>query len=486
MRKKWSVWLLISFFALSFGQCGRSPAQLDVSDVQALLSRINSSPFGIKIRAADSSLASERYPGQRGHYLVHLKNPEMSFNTAAYKQVNLPIPEMIIPFEAEEVTLVYGPEDNTCGFLEAKNFSLSLEASKILAGLEPKSGEESKPLPNLNISYRFGTINFDNYDISALLDAENSGFLDVMGKILASNPNIEYSFRDMSFEFAKEDLSHNFKLSIASGGNRAAFTPDFVTAYFNTAITGESFAQSLKEGKALIDLTGQMEKMQVSYKQPGQEVEAALNSMGVTYFLKPDEKKEFFNFAFEIDLGALDVKGLKRADLEYLLGINTMHFHVGLERISPGLIERYLDLIRTAQSAGSSQDPQALQQQMGAKGLALVGVFMQAKPILTISVSPLETKLGNLAVDGKFHFTRMGPPVGKATIRIDDFNGLEERLKTLETLPQMDVQEFMTKLKSVFVIEEGGAGTLTFELKEDDPAHFYLNGNPQSFSGIGK
>ncbi len=486
MRRKLSVFLLISFFVLLFGQCGRSPSKLDVGEVQALLSRINSSPLGIEIRAVDSSVASERFPGRRGHYLVHLKNPEMSFNTAVYKQFNVLIPEMKIPFEAEEVSLVYGPEDDYCGFLEAKNASLSLDASKILASLEPKSGEESKPLPNMNFSYRFGTINFNNYDISALLEAENSGLLDVLGQILAANPNMEYSLQDMSFELAAEDISRNLKLSIASGGSRAAFTPDFVTAYFNPAITGESFAQSLKEGKALIDFSGKMEKVKVSYGQPGQEVEVAIDSMGGSYFLKPDEQREFFDFGFEIDLGALDVKGLKRADLEYLLGINKMHFHVGLERISPDLVERYLDLIRTTQSAGSAQDPQALQQQMGTKGLALVGVFMQSKPTLTVSVSPLETKLGNIAIDGKFHFTRMGPPVGKTTATIDDFNGLEERLKTLETLPQSDVQEFMTKLKSFFVINESGTGTLTFELKEDDLGHFYLNGNPQSFSGTGK
>jgi hypothetical protein len=44
----------------------------------------------------------------------------------------------------------------------------------------------------------------------------------------------------------------------------------------------------------------------------------------------------------------------------------------------------------------------------------------------------------------------------------------------------------LAKIKEIFEIDQKGDGILTFEIKEEDKANFYLNGKPHSFGGTKK
>jgi len=58
---------------------------------------------------------------------------------------------------------------------------------------------------------------------------------------------------------------------------------------------------------------------------------------------------------------------------------------------------------------------------------------------------------------------------------------MAKKLKAEEIFPAKEIDGFLQKLKEFFVLDENGEGTLTFELKEGDPSHFYLNGKQKKF-----
>jgi hypothetical protein len=187
-----------------------------------------------------------------------------------------------------------------------------------------------------------------------------------------------------------------------------------------------------------------------------------------------------YRLSFSYDLGALEVTGAQQKSWQTWMDMNRLNLHISLDRISPDFVAAYFGLIRSAQALRGSQDP-AKQQEIAMQGLALVGKFVKTKPIISFSLSPLDHVLGTLEAEGKFQFLQMGPPVGKAVVRISNIHEMEKKLREEELLSLDEIDQFMVKLRELFMIGEMGDGILTFEIKEGDPANFYLNGRPQSF-----
>ena len=106
--------------------------------------------------------------------------------------------------------------------------------------------------------------------------------------------------------------------------------------------------------------------------------------------------------------------------------------------------------------------------------------------MISLSLSPLEHKLGRIEAEGKFKFIRMGPPVGKATVKIFNVEEIEQKLIAEQLFPAEAIDAAMAKIQEVFEIDQNGDGILIFEIKEEDQANFYLNGKPQSFGGAKK
>jgi hypothetical protein len=218
----------------------------------------------------------------------------------------------------------------------------------------------------------------------------------------------------------------------------------------------------------------------MSLKMPKGDVDAQLENMDLSYYLKPTSGKEAFRFGYDLRIGAFNVSGLEKKETETFADFIKMNFNISVEGLAPEIFQAYIDIIKTAQSVRDSKDP-TLPQQMGMKGLALMGKLMESKPVLSISLSPLEHKLGKIEAEGKFQFVRIGPPVGKATAKIFKVDEIGQKLKAEKLFPPEEIDAVLAKVKEIFEIDQNGDGILTFEIKEEDPAHFYLNGKPHSF-----
>lgn len=140
----------------------------------------------------------------------------------------------------------------------------------------------------------------------------------------------------------------------------------------------------------------------------------------------------------------------------------------------------YFDLVREAQAVKMTGKAQARQEEMIMKSTDLGRKFMESKPIIKVSISPLDHYFGKIQAQGEFQFIRMGPPVGKAEAKVLDMDQMEQNIT--QTLPPDRAQAVIHWIKQMFQVDDTGQGKMTFEIIEDDPSHFYLNGEKHAFN----
>jgi hypothetical protein len=177
-------------------------------------------------------------------------------------------------------------------------------------------------------------------------------------------------------------------------------------------------------------------------------------------------------------MGNLKAEGIPEK-VQNFTALNEAKFTFSIENLSPGFINAYFDMIKTAQSVGSAED-ESIQQEMAQKGSVLVNKLIESKPIIKISFSPLDHYFGEIQAQGEFQFVRMGPPVGKAEAEIMDMDKMEQNIK--QSLPAERAEAVIHWIKQMFQVDETGQAKMTFEIKEDDPSHFYLNGEKHTFN----
>ncbi len=480
MNKKITLVCFAIFMVFILSNC--APSKLSVDDAQGLLEKISASPLGITFKADSANIVIEPDKEKSGRFIVTYKNPDCSLNTAIYKHMNFSIPEFDIPITIEELVYAYSPSDKSCYVQSVKGMAYSLDPAKFTPG--QKAGEakvETEKIPKMYFDYYFGNLVFSNYDISPLLDSKDKSFIEVLTGLMEVNTDLKTSLEDMKIGF---DMTLEEKvtmtLAIEEAESLISFAPEFVLSFFNQEKETSPFPKLLEEGKPFMKVESSLKNMAVSFQSPKSNFNSRVDNMGITYTVEPAAGKDSLDFGVDWNLEGLQVTGLEKKEIEALINLNKLDFHFALEHLSPEFIEAYFDLIKTAQTMGISPDP-AKKQELAMKGPALAGTFMSSKPIISISISPLDHRLVKITAEGKFQFITMGPPVGKATVNLSNVEEMAKKLKAEEIFPAKEIDGFLQKLKELFVLDENGEGTLTFELKEGDPSHFYLNGKQKKF-----
>jgi len=480
MNKRITLVCFAIFMVFILSNC--APSKLSVDDAQGLLEKISASPFGVTLKADSANVIIEPDKEKSCSFIVTYKNPDCSINTSIYKHMNLSIPEFDIPITIEELVYAYSPSDNSCYVQSVKGMEYSLDLTKFTPSqMAGESKVEPKKIPQMDLDYHFGSLVFSDYDISPLLDSKDKSFIEVLTSLMEVNKDLKTSLKDMKVGFDltfKEKVAMTFALEEAE--SRLSFAPEFILSFFNQEKETSPFPKLLEAGNPFMKVESSLKSMTVSFQGPKNNFNSSVDNMGITYTVEPAAGKDSIDFGVDWNLEGLQVTGLEKKAIEALVNLNKLDFHFALEHLSPEFIEAYFDLIKTAQAIGTSPDP-AKQQELAMKGPALAGTFMSSKPIISISISPLDHKLGNITAEGKFQFVTMGPPVGKATVNISSVEEIAKKLKAEEIFPAKEINGFLQKLKEFFVLDENGEGTLTFELKEGDLAHFYLNGKQKKF-----
>lgn len=474
MKKKVVILCFIACFIWLCSHCSKSITDLTTDEALILIQKINDSPIGLKISTDSANIQTAPVEGvekENPRYLITVNNPDISLSSEIYQQLEMEIPDFKLPIKAEQLLFIYGPSDDYCEFSSARNVDFFLDIAELI-------GTQEKPIddiPNMKLAYHFGSMIFKNYNISPLLNSKDKNVIEVLIETLASAQNMESQLKDMRIEFDLPDKGIQADFSIESADARAEAVPELLAAFLKKEVMGKSFSEMLEEGKPLFNLSAEVKNESLSIKGLPQDIQAGLESFRLEYYLKPSPDKASFTFGYNLKLGNFHLAGLKQKDVEALTGLNEMNLEFSLEKISPEFLDTYFDVIRSARSATISKDP-AQQQEMSMKGMSLMNSFMLSKPIMTLALKPLDHKLGKVEAEGKFQFVQMGPPIGKGVITIFDVKAIAEKLKAREGIPDEVIDKIMSKIKEVFVIGEDGKGTLTLEVKADDPTKTYLNG----------
>lgn len=448
---------------------------LTAAEVQAMLARFGDSPLKLKLSADESSIGIERAAGKSGRFQVTLKNPECSFSTGMYKEMMMEIPEVEIPVEMGELVLIYGPDEGYCAIRAVRDAVLTIDIMNFV----PEEGREKlekEKAPFQALVYSIQELTINDYDISALLDTQGESFFEAAIAMLSANPEIKAAGTKLGLEFTSQEGPNVFTWVMDRVESTTKASPELLSLFFTQDDVKGTIDRVLEKGKAFFDLDTRQEGIHVSISGSDANVAVDLDILALSYSGSPMADKEGFKFGFNWDLSGVEATGLKQEGLEALTKLERLNLGFSLEGLSPGFVEAYFDMLKTAMKLQAGGDPEAVQQEMGLVGMTLVSHLIGSKPIINLSLSPLEHAFGKVEAEGRFQLIRMGAPVGKATATISDLGELEKKLAALQIVPEDKLAELMTQLKQVFVAADGGPGTMTFEIKEDDTKNFYLNG----------
>jgi hypothetical protein len=476
MRKITSLGLWGSLLLL-LPYCTKPTPEMSAAEVQALIQEINLSPMGVTIAVEDASIATGSYEGRSDTVLITLTDPAFFVSTKIFKHMQLEVPEFELPLKMGKLSWTYRPAEKKLGVLSVEGLSFAFDTSKFVQIGESWEGHK---VPALELSYHLESISFGDFDITPLLHAQEQTFAQTLTGLAGANQKKSISLDGFTLDFDAQDGAQHMKWTLGHAEERWTLSPEMLGIFFQKGEAISTFKRLLEEGKDLLNLEAMVKDIDVFLRGPWGDIDANLSSLNVSYSLAPEKDREAFHLSFGYDLGKLAVTGAQQKAWQTWMDVSRLNLRVSLGRISPDFLAAYFDFMRSSQALRGSHEP-AKQQEMAMQGLALLGKFIKTKPVISLSLSPFDHALGIIQAEGKFQFLQMGPPVGKATVSISNILEIEEKLRAGELLPPDETKQFVEILKDIFVLDENGEGTLTFEIKEGDPSNFYLNGEPKSF-----
>jgi hypothetical protein len=476
------IWMgvLACVLILGYSTCSRSAAEPSAAEVQEFLERFSSSSLGWRVSADDSAIEVEPLRGESGRFVIVLNNPKCTFNTGVYQEMDAKIPAIELPMEMEEMVLIYGPEENFCAMRSASGVEFTIDVTQFIPESKRAEIEEKEGGSIPEISYRVGRIESNDYDMSLLLAQDERGFQETVMGMMAANPDIKATMTDFEIEVPLHEGENKFNLRLDKLVSGIAVHPDLMALFLRTGDSGTIISSLFEQKDPFIKVDSKMEGFSLSISTEDTDVLFQLEGIALGYSAVPIPGGSTFRFGFDWDFQGLRSEGLKEKDVAALTQVNRMNLELSVEGLPSEFLDAYLKLLNAAQTFQTEKDPSELEGlQMQAMGLA--GHIMQAKPVITLKVSPLDHAYGRLEADASFQVVGMRSPVGKATVTVSDVNALSEALERDQILPAEQLGAFMEWLGKMFQVDDSGRGTLTFEIKEEDPSNFYLNGKPQKF-----
>jgi hypothetical protein len=484
MKRNISMVLLLGSlaFVLIVSGCGK-PGKRGTTDIdiaEELIQELNTIPLGLSVKVEPAKRIVE--PSGKDRYLVIFKDPDITIDTSAYKELNihLPFKEPRIPLKTKEVVFKYGPDEKYLQLVSLKEMSCDWdfsEAIKSAGKVDEKSG-----LTGMGIKCSVGNATFKNYDLSPLLAVKAKNLIQLLTGFLGKNQSVESVVDHIRYEFRFVDRqeTRSFLLEAEKIESRQAILPDIFISLYSKENRAVDLAKALKEGAVLLDLGLNCSGFKLSVKKNEQVLgEGAVDHLALSYFLKPDQSHSFFIYGFDWKLDHLTLSVPGSAWIERAGHLKEWGMKFSLENLSAAFVQAYFDLLRKTIALSATMDKEAMHQQQMMMGMTIANEFMKAKPVIKCSISPFKHDFGELELDLNFQFLNlMSPPVGKAVVRIPHFEEMLAGIKEQELLPAKILEEITQSAKKYVVVDEKGNGTILFETRADQPGKFFLNGSP--------
>lgn len=486
MRKKALVVLALWMVSgiLIFNGCKGKLPELEIEKAVDLVKKINAAPTGVQIEADASAIAiktdSKSSPGAP-RYFISILEPKITFDTSVFKEINFLMPEFVLDFDCEQVVLHYGPEESYLGLASVSGLSFEMDTQDILRSSVEKMKISTKEVPKAIFKFSYGEFILDKLDISPILE-ESATLFELITKIVSLNQSVKTKLEKFNVEVNTESEktgTHQVLVSVDNILSSMDAYPGFVNSIYSKAEESkEKLEELLKDPRTLFDVFIDTEGISFSYKKEGKKkIEVNLEKVEFGEYLRPSKEKGFYNFGVAVDLQDLSLISAENKVLEILGNIKHCKKEFNLDRLSPSLIQAYVELMKISQSV-RMEAVEETAAEMSAYGLRIMNELIQSKPIISFSLSPMEHRLGKLEAEGQFQMHQLQePPPGKATATLYDLAGLEDRINKENILQAEKVKGILDIIRQYFVQDKKGNGKLTFEVREEEP-YLFLNDKP--------
>lgn len=457
--------LLAVSFVLVFSGCGGKKTEVGIDDAVELLKKMSQTPLGLTYKADPANI---KIDATAKGSIITLSEPEITFDTAIYEKMGMPglVKTEIIPIKAKQLVLLYDPAKRYLGFLSIKEFAFDM--------IYPREKE------NEIIRMSAQEMSFEGYNISPLLNDKAEDAVEILVELLEKNMSSRGSLHGLKYEVTSPVLSKEMTFSVdieEVGWQQAGDMTPFAALFQKEGELSFDFAEILSGGSPILDVDGHLKGLRFSVKQDGKELgEGKVTQTKFHYFLKPDEKKEFFTYGMSWGLGSMEIaaSGKEKDLIERIGNIKSLNMDFAFEHMTPEFVQAYFNLVREGMAVISS----GVEQKMGQAGMnritKMVEEMGKSQPIIRFSIAQFKHYFGSMEAEANFQFQGMGVVVGKAILRIHNMDEVLKKMKDELPLPEMT----MAWMQSMFIKDNKGDGVLTFEIKSDPAPGLYLNGQP--------
>ncbi len=480
MRKKLFLILFIFSFVIFLSNCTKSEKKLNVEEVNILISKINNSPFGLKLKAEPENiitkLEKKRAEG-KDRYLVTLVQPSVIFDTSVYKSMDTNLKPTKIAIGMKELNLIYGPSEEYLSIVSIKGLLFDWKPIKMLK--QPVKVRKIRSKIKIKVSVE--NIELKDYDYSCLLRKESKDFIGIISDLINDNPLSESIGNNIKFEMEfldKDKKKGVFACEIGEAEGMSKVKSDFFAIFLKKKEAKLNLSKLLSEGSSIFEVKMKLSDVFFKAKEEDKDIfKGKIENSSFSYYLRPDNTKSFFEYGNSFSIKNVNVSVPENKGIELATKIEGLQMAFSMEHLTPEFVQSYLDLIKTVMSKKYSVEKEK-QKAVAAQGMKIGGEFMKSKPIIKISFPKFIHYFGELNANAEFQFSTIGPPQGKAIVRIFKIDEVIERIKSEKLLSSKIIQGILKIFKDAFIKDKEDDGVLTFEIKKEEPGVFYLNNKP--------
>jgi hypothetical protein len=453
--------------------CGKTDKIEKGEDNRDLLERIRET-----YTAAGITIDVERTESAPDSSLVTFHNCTVSVDTRFLKDFRAGIifKEGILPVKMKELVFNFKPQENYLGLVGIKGMFMEWDFNTP----GPKKGK----LLEMGLKVSSDNIQFEEYDVSPLLNSNATTATELMIELFANNQVMTSTTENMNYRLnytTKEGKKASVLFESGKVEGSQSMNPDiFLSLYTKKVLAAPpDFPKILEMGSPIFDISLRCDDARLTVYTGGRVTgSGSLDKLAFSYFLKPGPARKHFTYG-----AGLEVKNLKASTpgdstLAFLSRVKELKAKLSVVDLSSGFAQAYFELLKKSAELSETAKPDDLRKVQSAMGMKIFMEFMKSKPGLEISISPFIHEIGELEAHGKFRFSGISIPEGRAKVKIKNANDLLDTLRKGKDLPPLISHLLLNTLSGMLKIDDRGNGFILFETHEEYPGQFFINGKP--------
>lgn len=440
----------------------------------------NNPNFKLSIKKENIEITADKGSGFTPRFRISIKNPELQYTLKALIgllaiQDTNDIPDVSIVETAESINLVFEPT------------SLYL-ALRSVEGLTLSSTIPDKEVDDVTIVGKIASIKTSDINLSSFLKNKGSDAIKIYTGIMADNPSYNIIIKDAEVivfpnKPKKNEEITKMAFTFKNIKLNADYAKELIKAIYDNS-TQIDFTSFAKKGAKSNISSMSMEDFKLDINGTGNNKGGfTIGEISINTLLKPSPTLDDslfislkYNFE-DITYTHLDPKDMEGLKAEKFAKFKELNLDFSVDKISPKLLELYVEVIQKIQH-GMDNNPQIAQQVLLGSMEEFKQLFLANDPVIIFSLDPLDHELATANIKGKFEFSKATMfPLGEVDATIKDVPKIKQLLLKEKLMKPQEIERNFDMLEQYFENDGSGNYKLHFEIKKESP-FFFLNEEP--------